>query len=106
MVVGFITAYAISAYHHKGCEFEPLLIQPYVIKFVSDLKQVCGFLRVLRFPPSIKTDRHDIPEILLKMSFNTINQPYPTDSCFLTRLYNKTSVNIGLSGQYDTTFTT
>ena len=102
MVVGFITACAISAYHHKTCEFEPLLIQPYVIKFVSDLQQVCGFLR---FPPSIKTDRHDITEILLKISLNTINQPYPTDSYFLTRLYNKTAVNIGLSGQYYTTFT-
>ena len=74
-------------------------------KLISDLQQVCGFLRVLRFPPSIKTDCHDITEILLKMSLNTINQPYPTDSCFLTRLYNKTSVNIGLSGQYYTTFT-
>jgi hypothetical protein len=29
-------------------------IQHYVIKFVSDLRQVCGFIRVLRFPPSIK----------------------------------------------------
>ena len=25
-----------------------------VIKFVSDLRQVCAFLRVLRFPPPIK----------------------------------------------------
>ena len=29
-------------------------IQHYVIKFVSDLRQVGGFLRALRFPPSIK----------------------------------------------------
>ena len=29
-------------------------IQHYVIKFVSYLRQVRGFLRVLRFPPSIK----------------------------------------------------
>jgi hypothetical protein len=29
-------------------------IQHYVIKFVSDLRQVGGFLRVLRFPLSIK----------------------------------------------------
>jgi hypothetical protein len=29
-------------------------IQHYVIKFVSDLRQVIGFLRVLRFPPPIK----------------------------------------------------
>ena len=29
-------------------------IQHYVIKFVSDLRQVGGFLPVLRFPPPIK----------------------------------------------------
>jgi len=29
-------------------------IQHYVIKFVSDLRQVSGFLRVLRFLPPIK----------------------------------------------------
>ena len=29
-------------------------IQHYVIKLVSDLQQVRGFLRVLRFPPPIK----------------------------------------------------
>ena len=30
------------------------LIQLYVIKFVCDLQQVGGFLRVLQFPPLIK----------------------------------------------------
>ena len=59
MVVEFITTYAISAYHHWSCEFESrtgeaYLIQHYVIMFVSDLRQVDGFLRVLRFPPPIK----------------------------------------------------
>jgi hypothetical protein len=29
-------------------------IQHFVIKFVSDLRQVGGFLRVLMFPPAIK----------------------------------------------------
>ena len=29
-------------------------IQHYVKKFVSDLRQVSGFLRVIRFPPPIK----------------------------------------------------
>jgi hypothetical protein len=29
-------------------------IQHYVIKFVSDLWQVCGFLLVLQFPPPMK----------------------------------------------------
>jgi hypothetical protein len=38
------------------CEFEFRLypIQHYVIKFVSDLWQVDGFLRALWFPPPIK----------------------------------------------------
>ena len=40
MVVGFIT--------------KVYLIQHYVIKFVSDLQQVSGFLWVLWFPPPIK----------------------------------------------------
>ena len=31
-----------------------LSIQHYVLKFVSDLRQVGGFLRVRRFPPPIK----------------------------------------------------
>jgi hypothetical protein len=29
-------------------------IQHYVITYVSDLRQVCGFFRVLWFPPPIK----------------------------------------------------
>ena len=33
---------------------EVYLIQYYVIKFVSDLRQVGGFLWVLLFPPQIK----------------------------------------------------
>jgi len=59
-------------------------IQPYVIKFVSDLQQVGGFLLVLRFPPGTlisstnKTDSRDITEILLKVALNTINQTKPT----------------------------
>jgi len=49
-------------------------IQHYVIKFVSYLRQVGGYLRVLRFPPLKKTDRHDITEILLKVALNIINK--------------------------------
>ena len=33
---------------------EVYTVQHYVIKFVSDLWQVCGFLRVIQYPPSIK----------------------------------------------------
>jgi hypothetical protein len=59
MVVGFTTTHAISAYHHKRYEFESqsgevYSIQHYVIKFVSHLWQVGGFLCVLQFPSPIK----------------------------------------------------
>jgi len=59
MVVWLITTYTISANNHKRCEFkshsgEVYSIQHYVIKFVSDLRQDSGFLRVLQFPPPIK----------------------------------------------------
>jgi hypothetical protein len=43
-------------------------VQQYMLKFVSDLKQVGGFLRILRFPPPIKLTA------LLKVALNTIRQ--------------------------------
>jgi hypothetical protein len=46
-------------------------IQHDVIKFVSDLRQVDGFLSV---SSTNKTGRGDIIEILLKVVLNTINQ--------------------------------
>jgi hypothetical protein len=49
---------------------EMFSIQHYVIKFVSDLRQVSGFLWVLRFPPPIKLTA---TEILLKVGLNTLN---------------------------------
>jgi hypothetical protein len=59
MVVGFTITYAISVYHQLSCEFESCSgevysIQHYVMKFVSDLRQVTGFLWVLQFPPPIE----------------------------------------------------
>ena len=52
MVVGFTTTYAISVYHHYSCEFE--FTHGDVINFVSDLREVGGFLQILQFPPPIK----------------------------------------------------
>ena len=43
-----------------------------MIKFVGDLQQVGGFLRVLRFTSPIKLNRHDITEIWLKVVLSTI----------------------------------
>jgi hypothetical protein len=54
MVVGFTTTCVISDYHHESFESEPRSIQHYVIKFVSDLRQIGGFLLALLFPPPIK----------------------------------------------------
>ena len=48
----------------------------YMIKYVSDLRQVSGFLRVLWFPPPMK-HCYDITEILLKVALNTINLTKP-----------------------------
>ena len=69
-----ITTKALSSNLVHG---EVYSIQHYVIKFVSELRQAGGFLRVLRYPVSStnKGDRHDITEILLKVLLNTINKP-------------------------------
>ena len=85
MVAGFITTHAISVYHHKRCEFEPCSgevysIQHYVIKFVSDLRQVglhynitisshMDVREILKFPSEIKKKR--IPPSKIKM-FNSL----------------------------------
>jgi hypothetical protein len=53
-------------------------MQHYVIKFVSDLRQVGGFMRVLRFPPPIKLTAtiYNLAEILLKVALNTITRTF------------------------------
>ena len=83
MVIGITTTYAISAHHHKCCMLESRpsemhSIPHYVMKFVSDLRQVANFLRVLRFPPPI-TLTSTIAEILLKVVLNTINLTLNTE---------------------------
>jgi hypothetical protein len=45
------TTKVVSSFPAHG---EVYSILHYVLKFVSDLRQVGGFLRVLRFPPPIK----------------------------------------------------
>jgi hypothetical protein len=73
MVVGFTTNFAISAYHYSNCEFESRSGEVYwihyVIKFVSNLWQVSGFLQVL-VSSTIKLAM--LSEILLKLALNTI----------------------------------
>jgi hypothetical protein len=69
MVVGFTTTYAISTYHHCYCEFESRSgrgVQHYVIKFVSNLRQI-GVFSGYSGSSTNKSDRHDITDILLKV---------------------------------------
>jgi hypothetical protein len=76
VVIGFKTTYIMQSVPITINVVSTNLIQAiqhYVIKFVSDLRQVDGFLRVLQFPPPIKTDHHDITKILLKVVLKTIN---------------------------------
>jgi len=60
-------------------------IQHYVIKFVTDLRQT-GWWFSPDTPVSsiIKTGRHDIAEILLKVALNTINQTISHQSVLRT----------------------
>ena len=47
-----LRSYKVVSSNPVHCEVYSM--QHYVIKFVSDLRQVSGFLRVLRFPPPIE----------------------------------------------------
>ena len=60
-----ITTNVVSSNPANG---EVYSIQHYVIKFVSDLGQVGGFHRVLRFPPLIILTAPNIAELLLKVA--------------------------------------
>ena len=59
----------------------------HVIKFVGVLRQASGFLWVFQFPPSNRTDCHDLTEILLKVAINTTTLTlYYDASCRLMKL--------------------
>jgi hypothetical protein len=75
MVFGFTTTYAISVYHHRCWEFEPRSgrgVQHYVIKNCQWLATGRWFSPGLPVSSTIKTDCHDIAEIVLKVALNTI----------------------------------
>jgi len=92
MVVGFTAIYAISPITSKVVTLNPAhcevySIQHYVIMFVSDLRQVSGFHRVLQFPPPIKLNHHDITEILLKVALSTITLTQISQSTVISNIY-------------------
>ena len=75
IVVGFTSTFVISAsvpITTNVVSSNSVHGEVYLIKFVSDLRQISSFLVVLRFPPSIKTEHHNITEILMKLALNTI----------------------------------
>ena len=59
-------------------------IQHYVIKFVSDLRQVGSFLLVFRFPPPIKLTIYTVTLILLKSG---VKHHKPNQTSFLRHRY-------------------
>jgi hypothetical protein len=68
-----ITTKVVSSNPAHG---EVYLKQHYVIKFVSGLRQVGGFLRVLWFPPPINlTAMHDITETIVESGVNHHSAP-------------------------------
>ena len=66
--VPITTKVVSSNYAHD----EVYSIQHYVIKFVSEFRQVGGFSPDIFVSSTNKTYRHDITEILLKVALNTI----------------------------------
>ena len=88
MVVGFTTTCAMSAYHHKSCQFEPR--SWWGVLYITLCDKVCQWLATGRWfsagtPASStkKTDCHDITEILLKVALNTINEAKLTQWLFV-----------------------
>ena len=57
-------------------------IQHYVIKVVNDLRQVCGFLRILRFPPPIKLTAMISQQYCWKWRLTPGNQTKPCYTYF------------------------
>ena len=57
-------------------------IQHYVIKFVIDLREVCGFLST-PVSSTKKTGHYNITEILLKVALNTITLTLTQHSIFV-----------------------
>ena len=86
IVVGFTIVESVPSItkvlNSNPAHGEVYLIQYYVIKYVSDLRQVGGWLRY-SCSSSNKIDRNDITEIFWKMALNTINQTKP----FMYRCY-------------------
>ena len=84
MVFGFITTYAISAYHSN-----PLRRGVLDTTLLDKVCQLRWFSQGTPVSSTHKTDSHDIAEILLKVALNTV-------TLTLTKFYEITAVLIML----------
>ena len=89
MVGGFTTTCSISAYHHYSCEFESRSWRG-AFNTLSDKvcqwpSTVCWYSLCTLVSSTIKTDSHDITEILLKVVLNTITLSNPLHIFFWGR---------------------
>jgi hypothetical protein len=78
MVVGYTTTYAISAYHHKSCKFQPHswrgVLDTRLCDKIYQLLATGWWFSLGTLVSSInKTDCHNITEKLLKVALNTMN---------------------------------
>jgi hypothetical protein len=97
-----IRMYAISAYHHLCYEFESRSgwgVQHYVIKIVIDLRQVSGFLRVLRFPPPIKLTATIYVDSGIKQHQTNKHVPDSVNTKFQCPVWSPTCIMWNLSKQ-------
>jgi hypothetical protein len=81
----FINIRSIIVY----CITRPSMLTFCHILHDSDLRQVGDFLWVFMFPPTNKSDRHDITEILLKVVLNTITLTLKFYVKYYTGIYDR-----------------
>ena len=77
MAVRFTTTCAITKIVSSNLTCDWVYsIQHYMMKFISDLRQVGGFPPGTPVSSTNKTDRHDISENFLKVALKTITLTY------------------------------
>ena len=71
LIISYLQIKIYNVLNYNNCSTDWPFPLSKRMQFVSDLRQVDDFLRVLRFLHQ-KSDRHNVAEILLKVAFNTI----------------------------------
>ena len=71
LIISYLQIKSYNVLNYSNCSTDCPFPLSKRMQFVSDLRQVGDFLRVLRFLHQ-KSDRHNVAEILLKVALNTI----------------------------------